>query len=272
MIFKFLFKHQPFLVLLILLFSYRPASAIIIDYGKAGKIDYNLKTGTFNVSNEVTQLLLNGFSQAVFQKKMLSSKDYRQITYTKTTIKDGFGKGFKHIFLLKQVGLPNMQQVFYTYIDKDYFMIGITLQGADLSINHMVPLNGNLIDNDTSDLPTSLFVPFDNDTFISYNAVPLRVNTTNPSAEVTALYHDQTRKGLVIGSIEHNNWKTGIITAMDGDKKIAVQAVCGYTEESITRDKIEHGYLRGKSVSSAKVFFGAFDRLALGNGNLCKSQ
>jgi alpha-galactosidase len=259
MIFKFLFKHQPFLVLLILLFSYRPASAIIIDYGKAGKIDYNLKTGTFNVSNEVTQLLLNGFSQAVFQKKMLSSKDYRQITYTKTTIKDGFGKGFKHIFLLKQVGLPNMQQVFYTYIDKDYFMIDITLQGADLSINHMVPLNGNLIDNDTSDLPTSLFVPFDNDTFISYNAVPLRVNTTNPSAEVTALYHDQTRKGLVIGSIEHNNWKTGIITAMDGDKKIAVQAVCGYTEESITRDKIEHGYLRGKSVSSAKVFFGAFD-------------
>jgi alpha-galactosidase len=258
MILKFLFKHRPFLVLLILLFSYRPASAIIIDYGKGGKIDYNLKTGIFNISDQSGQLLLNGFSQAVFQKKTLSSKDYRQITYTRTTIKDGFGNGFKHVFLLKQSGLPNMQQVFYTYTGKDYFMIGVTLQGVDLSINHMEPLSGNLVDNDTSDLPTSLFVPFDNDTFISYNAVPLKANASNPSAEVTALYHNQSRKGFVIGSIEHSNWKTGIITAMDGNQKIAVQAICGYTEESITRDKIEHGYLKGNSISSAKVFFGAF--------------
>ncbi|TCD26992.1 alpha-galactosidase [Pedobacter psychrodurus] len=259
MVFKFLFRYKLFFILLILLFAERSASAIIINYGKAGKIDYNLNMGTFNVSDGAVQLLLNGFSQAEFQKKLFSSKDYKQISYTKSAIKDGFGNGFKHVFLLKKDGLPNMQQVFYTYSGKDYFMVGITLKGANLSINHMVPLNGNLIDYETSETPTSLFVPFDNDTFISYNAVPLNANTSNPSAEVTALYHDQSRNGFVIGSIEHSNWKTGIITAMDGEKKIGIQAICGYTKESITRDKIEHGYLKGNTINSAKVFFGAFD-------------
>jgi len=258
MILKFLSIQRSFLILLVLLFSYRPVSAIIIDYGKSGKIDYNLKTGIFNISDQSGQLLLNGFSQTEYQKKMLSSKDYREISYTKTIIKDGFGNGFKHVFLLKQAGLPNMQQVFYTYAGKDYFMISLTLQGADLSINHMEPLNGNLIKQEASDVPTSLFVPFDNDTFISYNAVPLKANTSHPSAEVTALYHNQSRNGFVIGSIEHSNWKTGIITAMNAEEKINIQAICGYTEESITRDKIEHGYLRGNSISSAKVFFGVF--------------
>jgi len=258
MVLKFLFRHKLFLILLILLFSERSASAIIINYGKSGKIDYNLKTGLFNISDQSGQLLLNGFSQAEYLKKMLSSKDYRQISYKKTIIKDGFGNGFKHVFLLKQLGLPSMQQIFYTYKNKDYFMISLTLQGADLSINHMVPLNGNLIDREASEAPTSLFIPFDNDTFISYNAVLLKANTNNPSAEVTALYYDQSRKGFVIGSIEHSNWKTGIITAMDGEKKIDIQAVCGYTAESITRDKMEHGYLKGNMISSSKVFFGAF--------------
>ena len=258
MVFKLSSRHKLFLIFLILLFSARSASAIIINYGQAGKIDYNLETGTFQVSNGAVQLLLNGFSQAVYQKKMLSTKDYRQISYTKTAIKDGFGKGFKHVFLLKQVGLPTMQQVFYTYTGKDYFMISLVLQGLDLSINHMVPLNANLIDQETSGAPSSLFVPFDNDTFISYNAVPLKANTSNSSAEVTALYHDQSRNGFVIGSIEHSNWKTGIITGMDAEKKTNIQAICGYTEESITRDKIEHGYLKGNTISSSKVFFGAF--------------
>lgn len=264
MIFKFLYKHRALLILLVLFFAGKSASAIIINYGKSGKIDYNLKTGTFNVSEGAAQLLLNGFSQAEYQKKLFSSKDYKQITYSKTAVHDAFGNGFKHIFLLKQAGLPVMQQVFYTYSGKDYFMIGITLQGANLSINHIVPLNGTLIDQQPSATPTSLFVPFDNDTFISYNTVPLNANISNPSAEVGALYHDQSRKGFVMGSIEHSNWKTGVITAMDNDKKINLQVICGYTEESITRDKIPHGYLRGNSVSSAKLFFGAFNDWRLG--------
>lgn len=259
MIVRFLLRHQTFFILSLLFLCTKPASAIIIGFGKAGKIEYNLKTGTFNVVNGAKPLLLKAFSQAEYQKKLFSSKDYKEITYRKQAVKDGFGNGFKHIFLLKQTGLPEMLQVFYTYSGKDYFMMNLVLNGADLSINHIVPLYGNLIDQEHANVPVSLFVPFDNDTFISYNTVPLIANVSNPSAEVTALYHDQSRKGFVIGSIEHSNWKTGVITTMDSDKNISIKTICGYTEQSITRDKITHGYLKGNSVSSAKVFFGAFD-------------
>ncbi|MBO9675723.1 MAG: alpha-galactosidase [Sphingobacteriaceae bacterium] len=264
MIFKFLFRHQTFLILSLLVLCSKPASAIIIGFGETGKIAYNLKTGNFNVVNGAKPLLLKAFSQAEYQKKLFSSTDYNEITYRKQAVKDGFGNGFKHIFLLKKAGLPEMQQVFYTYTGKDYFMMNLILNGADLSINHIVPLCGNLIDQEHANVPASLFVPFDNDTFISYNTVPLIANVSNPSAEVTALYHDQSRKGFVIGSIEHGNWKTGVITTMDSSKKMSVKAICGYTEQSITRDKIVHGYLKGNSVSSAKVFFGAFDDWRLG--------
>jgi alpha-galactosidase len=264
MIFRFLFRYLVLLIFSVLFLFIIKASAIIIPYGKSGKIDYNLKTGTFTVSESTKQLLLKGFSQAEYQKKLFSSKDYKNITYSKKVIHDGFGNGFKHIFLLKQPGLPAMQQVFYTYNGKNYFIINLVLIGTDLSINRIVPLNGNLINQEYADVPTSLFVPFDNDTFISYHTVPLTVNVNNPSAEVTALYHNQSRKGFVIGSIEHRDWKTGIITAMDVDKNISVETICGFTEESITRDKIPHGYLKGNSVSSAKVFFGAFDDWRLG--------
>jgi len=259
MIFKYLFKQKPFLVLLVLCCAHQSATAIVIDYGKSGKIDYNLQTGTFKVLNGNKNLLLNGFSQVTYQEKILSSKDYKQISYAKSIINDGIGKGFNYTFLLKKAGLPDMLQSFYTYTGKDFFMIGITLKGTNLSINHMVPINGTLIDGENSDTPTSLFVPFDNDTFISYNTVPLNANVSNPSAEVGALYHDLSREGFVIGSVEHQNWKTGIITAMDNDKNIGLQTVCGYTEEKITRDKIAHGYLKGNTISSAKVFFGVFD-------------
>ncbi|MCX2492165.1 alpha-galactosidase [Pedobacter sp. PF22-3] len=264
MICRFLFRYLVLPIFSMLFLFTTRASTIIIPYGKSGKIDYNLKTGTFNVSESAKQLLLKGFSQAEYQKKLFSSKDYKVITYSKKTIHDGFGRGFKHVFLLKQAGLPTMQQVFYTYNGKNYFMISLVLSGADLSINRIIPLNGNLIDQEYADVPTSLFVPFDNDTFISYNSIPLTANIANSSAEVTSLYHNRSRKGFVIGSIEHGNWKTGVITAMDNTKKISVQAICGFTEESITRDKIPHGYLKGNSVGSAKVFFGAFDDWRLG--------
>jgi len=246
------------LVLLALLFACKSVSATIISYGTAGKIDYNLKTGTFDVFNGSVLLLAQGFSEVGYQKTTLSSKDYQQIAYTQSKVKDAFGSGIKHTFLLKQNGLPNMQQIIYTYTNCDYFFIAISIAGHNLATNHMVPLKGNLIDSQLQDEATSLFVPFDNDTFISYNTASLKANISNPSAEVTALYHNQSRNGYVIGSIEHSDWKTGVITAMDAGKKITIEAICGYTNESITRDKIAHGYLKGNKIVSSPIFFGSF--------------
>jgi len=253
-----LFKFRYLLVLVALLSAFKSVSATIIRYGKAGKIDYNLKTGTLTVFNGPVLLLAEGFSEVGYQNTTLRSRNYTQITYTKSAVKDAFGQGIKHTFLLKQDGLPNMQQIILTYSNRDYFLISVNITGSNLATNRMVPLKGNLMDSQIKDEATSLFVPFDNDTFISYQALPFQANVSNPSAEVTALYHNPSRKGYVIGSVDHRNWKTGVITTMDATKEITVEAVCGYTNESITRDKIAHGYLKGNTVTSASIFFGSF--------------
>lgn len=243
---------------LLLLFVMGQASATVIPYGKNGKIDYNLQKGTFDVFNGKVLLLAGGFSEAANQNSNFSSKNYRQITYTKNAIKDAFGQGIKHTFLLQQAGMPNMRQIIYTYTNRDYFFISVSLAGNNLESNKMVPLKGTLVDSQLKNDASSLFVPFDNDTFISYNTVPLRAGVSNPSAEVTALYQNASRKGYVIGSIEHSDWKTGILTAMNSQQQTTVEAICGYTNENITRDKIAHGYLKGDLISAARVFFGSF--------------
>ncbi|SDC16951.1 alpha-galactosidase [Pedobacter soli] len=245
-------------LLLLLLVVLGQVSATVIPYGKNGKIDYNLQKGTFDVFNGKVLLLAGGFSEAANQNSSFSSKNYRQITYTKNAIKDAFGQGIKHTFLLKQNGLPNMRQIIYTYTNRDYFFISVSLAGNNLESNKMVPLKGVLMDSQLKKDASSLFVPFDNDTFISYNAVPLKAGVSNPSAEVTALYQNASRKGYVIGSIEHSDWKTGILTAMNSQQQTTVEAICGYTNESITRDKIAHGYLKGDLISAARIFFGNF--------------
>lgn len=243
---------------LLLLFVMGQASATVIPYGKNGKIDYNLQKGTFDVLNGKVLLLAGGFSEAAYQNSSFSSKNYRQITYTKNAIKDAFGQGIQHTFLLQQAGMPNMRQIIYTYTNRDYFFISVSLAGNNLESNKMVPLKGTLVDSQLKNDASSLFVPFDNDTFISYNTVPLKASVSNPSAEVTALYQNVSRKGYVIGSIEHSDWKTGILTAMNSQQQTTIEAICGYTNESITRDKIAHGYLKGDLISAARIFFGNF--------------
>jgi len=253
-----LYKFRFLFLLLILFFAFKSVSATVIRYGKNGKLNYNLQTGTFDVFNGKVLLLAGGCSEAGYQNSIFSSKNYKQITYTKSAIKDAFGQGIKHTFILQQAGMPNMQQIIYTYSIHDYFFISVSLAGNNMETNNMVPLKGALVDNQLKNDATSLFVPFDNDTFISYQALPLKANLSNPSAEVTALYQNASRKGYVVGSIEHKDWKTGILTAMDSNKQTTVEAICGYTSESITRDKIAHGYLKGNVVNSARIFFGSF--------------
>ena len=61
----------------------------------------------------------------------------------------------------------------------------------------------------------ALFVPFDNDKWIRYQSHPLGFDTL-VSYEVTAIFNNESRNGLVIGSVEHDNWKTGISIGKGG--------------------------------------------------------
>ncbi len=152
-----------------------------------------------------------------------------------------------------------MVQTFYLYANKDYFFAEVALSGQDLSSNYMAPLISDNVNIFATGDNRILLVPFDNDAFISYNAKSMSSVVTNTSSEVAVFYENESRKGLVVGSLEHTVWKTGIKTIGINSKLTELAVWGGYTEAAITRDTIPHGFIAGSLLKSPKVFIGYFN-------------
>jgi alpha-galactosidase len=234
----------------------KPPVVVNIAFGDAGNIRYNLKTGTFNVIQYGHEVFMDIYAVAMVNADTLSTKSYEIRQYNKIAITDGFGKGTRHTIVLTSPGKPMMKQVFYTYTGHNYFLTEICFQGAALKTNYMMPVTGHFKPLASNDV-RSLFVPFDNDTFISYNSKPF-TSASVMSAEVGTVYANDSRKGIIAGSVEHEVWKTGVETqsnATAGHLKVWG----GYTEDAVTRDKIPHGFISGNTVRSPKIFVGSFN-------------
>ena len=231
--------------------------SIRIQYGQQGELYYNLKKGTFNVYND-HRLIFSDVVAVVKTKGMtLSSPEYTVRQYRTEAVNDHFGKGIKHILTLQGEGKPAMRQVFYTYPGRDYFLTAVTLSGVQLESNYMSPFNG-VFAPVTGD-PRTLFIPFDNDTFISYDARPLKEGVLNVSAEAGVVYDNATRNGWVVGSVEHKVWKTGVRTSTGKDSGNQVMAWGGYTDAAVNRDSIPHGSIRGNELRSPLILVGYFE-------------
>ncbi len=231
---------------------------IDIPFGKTGKISYDLKKGNFKVFQQTTQWLANGCSVVKNHDKIYSSKDYDSRIYSKELLNDNIGKGKKYIITLKGKGLPQMRQVFYVYDALPYFLCQVQLIGNYLSSNELFPIQGDVSYFGDQSGINSVFVPFDNDTFISYHTKTLTSDAPQMSAEVGALYKNSSRKGLVAGSVEQGNWKSGVETKLNIGNSIFIAVKNGFTDQRITRDTIPHGYIKGNQISSSRIFFGAF--------------
>jgi alpha-galactosidase len=252
------------ILLVLCLCFFTAQAAVVIPYGSSGKIIYDLNKGTCTVSDQQILLLANGITSVQNKGVTFSSMDYETRTYSKINIRDAFGKGIQHTILLKAAGKPNLKQVFYTYSQLSYFFCETELEGQDLSTNAMNPLEGTLMLTENTGSNTApqewrtLFVPFDNDTFIRYDAPLITAIKAQVSAEVGVVYHDATRCGLIAGSVTHQVWKTGIHTGYDSKKGLKLEVLGGYTDQSLTRDTMPHGQLSGNRIRSPKLFFGYF--------------
>ncbi|WP_158797590.1 alpha-galactosidase [Pedobacter sp. L105] len=233
-----------------------PSQTIHILYGHGNEMIYSLKSGTMDVIIHQKAILYQLYGVVKTGGKTISSKDYTLRTYKQIPITDHLGKGIKHIVTLSGAGLPEMRQVFYTYPGRVYFFAEIELRGNNLSTNYMAPLVGQFMS--VGNEARTLFVPFDNDTFISYDAKPFAGTMVNTSSEVGTVYDNKSRAGIVTGSVEHGLWKTGVKTSAGKGSAPQLEVWGGYTEESVTRDSIPHGMVSGDVVKSPKVFLGFF--------------
>lgn len=97
-----------------------------------------------------------------------------------------------------------------------------------------------------------LKVPFDNDDFVRYHQYEFGQEMT--SFEVGALYCGETRQGLVIGSVDHDHWKSGMVAKTQQDGQVRNLRVFSGMSHRETRDVIPHGFLEGQEVRSARFF------------------
>ncbi|NOS68581.1 MAG: hypothetical protein HOP33_01445 [Verrucomicrobia bacterium] len=153
-------------------------------------------------------------------------------------------------------GLPTMKQVFILAND-DSFLTRLEVVGNGLQSRWMGPVVMDQVggvDLGSANDNRALTVPFDNDSFtFSYNAMP--INNTSTSYEVGAFYDNTSRNGLVVGSVTHDTWKTGVYF-QGANNKLNVLNVYGGVTSSDTRDVEPHGLVKGNTISSPTVFVG----------------
>ena len=220
------------------------------------RVAYDLATGRADFFHDDNLLIPQAFA-VVRLPETVTSMDFPTHRVTQESIHDGFGSGVKFTVESTGRGADKMIQTFWLYDQADYFLTGVAISGkSKVASNFMAPL---VSQTPAEFLPAgddrALFVPFDNDKWIRYDAVPFGSKLT--SYEVSALYNNSSRQGLVIGSIEHDTWKTGVETTTSSNAVTSLE-IFGGIASSATRDVLPHGKISGTTLKSPKVFVGCF--------------
>jgi alpha-galactosidase len=235
-----------------------PSRDVAVMQNGPWQIEYNLKAGTADI-------LFNGklvISQAyavVRLPEVITSRDLKFHTIERHSVRDGFGRGTKFVVESSNGGDEKMIQDFWLYNGVNYFF-------ADVEVSAKKRVASNFMSPITSQTPSNfvpagddraLFVPFDNDMWVHYDAEPFGSSVT--SYEVSALYDNTSRHGLVVGSVEHDVWKTGIISTTSSNAITSLEVFGGITSTDITHDALPHGKISGKVIKSPRIFIGCFD-------------
>jgi hypothetical protein len=155
-------------------------------------------------------------------------------------------------------GLQTMKQ-YFIFDQNDSFLTRLEVDGTWLKSDWMGPVvvdTSGYVDIGSYNDDRALFVPFDNDSFVCYNAMP--INSSTVSYEVGAFYDNTTRNGLVVGSVTHDTWKSGVYFVGSSSNKLINLNVYGGVVSSQTRDvATKHGQVTGATaIFSPLVFVG----------------
>lgn len=199
---------------------------------------------------------------------VLESHDAADVTTDETDVADAFGTGRRLNITYTMRGGMKMIQSVTLYGNNEYLMTQLSLtrgDGTDVKSSRLVPVNAV---EETSPMPSDgknrmIFVPWDNDAFISYESNAL--NKEMYSYAVTALYNMESRYGIVAGAVDHDTWKSAVhVNAADKYKVRQMELISGYTDEH-SHDSIQsegrymaHGAVVGDTVRSSRFIIGCF--------------
>ncbi|NYF78251.1 alpha-galactosidase [Granulicella arctica] len=158
-------------------------------------------------------------------------------------------------------GAPEMRQHISLPARQGYLLMDVQIiSDHPVSTRHISPLvltEGGTAHLATGAKPSVIFVPFDNDMWVHYNE-PIDPAKDPDSYEVTAIYDNASRKGLVLGSVTHDLWRTGILARKLSDKRVDELEVYGGATGHWTHDVEPHGLVSGTTITSPRILVGYF--------------
>ncbi len=218
-----------------------------------GKADIAYNDGVIIAGNEAQWGLENTKSQF----SALSD-----ISVAQSDLQDEFGTGKMLTITGKttQAPITTITHTYYIYSNKDYILTDVVLESdEELKINYIAPIrttaSSQILDAGTNYF---IYVPFDNDGWTRYETKLF--GDWHPTCyEVTALFNNDTRRGLITGSIEHDTWKTGVTAETASETTLSSLLVFnGVTSKGGTRDNDIHGAVKGTRIESSKMMIGYF--------------
>jgi hypothetical protein len=216
------------------------------------QIDYDLKTGLASFTYNGSTLISNFYSEVMLGGTAVQSTSQ---SYTRAMTTESNGE--TDVTLTATDGTPTMVQRFIPS-NQNHFLVQVEMQGTGLSSNWMAPIvtsKPGSIDLGSYGDTRFLMVPFDNDSFRTYNAASSNGLTMATSYEVGAFYDNSSRNGLVIGSVTHDTWKTGLTVSGSNNRLDALTVAGGMTAPE---DQVPHGAITGSSIASPTVMVGYY--------------
>jgi alpha-galactosidase len=231
-------------------------SVITMPFGRNNMIIYSLTTGTYDVVFDGKKTITGAYAVCKGKTEMTSTgAAVRTHTLWTRTIHDRMDR---YEITTERNGV-RMQQVFNLYGSSNFFYTTMSVIGKGVAASYMSPLTTDKVVFDEKGDNRVLNVPFDNDMWARFNAQPLQ-HANFTSSEVTAIYNNNSYKGLVIGSVVQQVWKTGITVKNNADRSISISAFGGFADSNITHDKIPHGLVTTTDTScvSPEMMVGMF--------------
>jgi len=225
------------------------------------EVSFNTKSGYASYKWTDGQKLQGIYSSIKLGDTLVETTSYENHTSAgaPVEIQDGFGKGVELTFVHTSAGQPTLKQAYKFYDDQKYFLTRLdAISDTALQTNYMSPITvkrSGGVDIGASADNRVLTVPFDNDAWIRYKSQSM--NRADTSYEMTTIFNNSTRSGLVLGSVTHDTWKTGI-DWKGSSNRLNELAVYGGAASDVTRDTQPHGMLTGAELSSPMIMVGAF--------------
>ncbi|HEY9128021.1 MAG TPA: hypothetical protein VIM62_12890 [Acidobacteriaceae bacterium] len=164
---------------------------------------------------------------------------------------------------------PELVQHIRFHANEPFVLIDVEAIGKEpIASRHIAPLilaSGGSARLPAAEKPSVIFTPWDNDMWVHYNepANPDPKAQFDPakdpdSYEVTAIYDNASRHGLVLGSITHDIWRTGILARQLAPHRVNELEVYGGATGHWSHDVEPHGLVSGTTIRSPQIMVGYF--------------